>query len=111
MWNGLRLSQAFFFWKVLAEYNAYPLYIAVSGGFWLIAGLFLATTIWLGKSWAWAGTLVGMTVYFTWYWLDRMFFQVPHSNWLFSLVFSILLEGATAIALFGRNTRRFFKKI
>ena len=72
VWNGLRLGETIFFWKTLAKYGAHPLYIAISGAVWIIAGLLLAWGLWLGKAWGWAATLVGTVGYTAWYWFDRL---------------------------------------
>jgi hypothetical protein len=108
VWNGLRLSEAVFFWRVLEGYHASPLYIAISGGFWLVSALTLAFGIWQGKPWAWAGTICSMTGYGIWYWFDRFFLQAPHSNWPFALAFFILLVGTSATIIFRKKTREYF---
>jgi hypothetical protein len=108
-WNGLRLIEAGFFWRGLVEYTASPFYIAISGLFWLLTALILAYGIWLGKPWAWVGTIFGMLIYFIWYWFDRIFMQSPHSNWPYALIFSILLEAITAIIISNSKIREYFK--
>ena len=50
IWNGLRLGETIFFWKTLEQYGAHPLYIAISGGVWLITGLFARPGSLAGKS-------------------------------------------------------------
>ncbi len=107
-WNGLRLSEAFFFWKTLTKFGASPQYIAISGGIWFISGITLATGIWLRKTWAWAGTIGCMAGYSVWYWLDRLFLQVPHSNWLFALTFTVLMLLISVFILFSPKTRSYF---
>lgn len=110
-WNGLRLSEAVFFWRMLEEYHASPLYIAISGGFWLVTALSLACGIWQGKTWAWVETICGMTGYGIWYWFDRFFLQAPHASWPFALAFFILLVGISATIIFRNKTREYFCKI
>jgi len=109
-WNGLRLEQAIFFWKTLQAYGAHPLYIAISGAFWLITGLLLAWGFWLGKAWGWAAVLAGTTAYTAWYWFDRLVLQQPHSNWPFVLVANSLFLLIIFTILFSRRTRLFFKR-
>jgi hypothetical protein len=106
--NGLRLSQAIFFWKILNEYGANPIFIAISGGFWLLAAVFLAIGIWQRKTWAWAGTIGSVAVYGSWYWIDRQVLQAPHANWPFALVFTGLLAGYFALVLLNPKTRGYF---
>jgi len=109
-WNGLRLGEAIFFWKTLAEYGAHPLYIAMSGGVWFIAGLLLAWGLWRGKAWAWLAAIGGAAGYGRWYWFDRLVLQKPHANWPFVLGASVIFLLFILIILFSRNTRRFFQR-
>jgi hypothetical protein len=106
----LRLSTALFFWKALEEYRASPLYIAISGGFWLLAALLLINGIWKGRIWACIGVIVGAIGYGSWYWLDRLVVQIPHANWLFALVLTILFAGFTFLILLRPKTRAYFNK-
>jgi hypothetical protein len=108
--NGLRLGEAIFFWKTLEEYGAHPLYIAISGGMWLIAGLFLVWGLWQGKAWGWVAALSGTVGYTAWYWLDRLFLQKPHANWPFALITNVIFLLLILIILFSRKTRRFFQR-
>ena len=58
-WKGLRLGNVIFFGTTLDKYGARSLYIAISGGFWLIAAIVLSIGIWQRRTWTWAGTFVG----------------------------------------------------
>jgi len=109
-WNGLRLGETIFFWKTLETYGAYPLYIAISGGVWLITGLVLVAGLWLGETWGWAATLGGTIAYTAWYWFDRLIMQKPHANWPFVLIANIVFLLIIFLILFSRGTRRFFKR-
>ena len=110
-WNALRLGQSIFFWKTLANYGAHPVYIAVSGGVWLIAGLVLAWGLWLGKPWAWAASLGGAAGYGCWYWFDRLVLQKPQSsNWPLALAVTVAILLFVLLPLFSRSTRRFFQR-
>jgi hypothetical protein len=110
LWNGLRLSQAIFFWKTLQEYGASPWYIAISGGFWLLAGLALTWGAWIGKPWAWVTFIGGALGYGFWYWIDRLVLQLQHANWPFALAFTVLLACFSAFILFSPKTRAYFYK-
>lgn len=109
-WNGLRIAETLFFWKTLQEYGAPSLYIAISGGVWLVAGLMIGWGLWSGKAWGWAGTLGGLLAYTAWYWFDRLFLQKPHANWPFVLIADIVFLLITFIILFSRTTRLFFER-
>lgn len=109
-WNGLRLGETIFFWKTLEEYGAHPLYIAVSGGVWVVTGLLLVQSLWLGKAWGWAASLGGSVGYLAWYWFDRLVLQKPHANWLFVLIVQIVFSLIIFIILFSRKTKQYFKR-
>ena len=109
-WNGLRLGEAIFFWKTFAGYGAYPLYILLSGGFWLIAGLLLLWGLWQGKTWGWLAAIGCAAGYTIWYWVDRLVLQQPHANWPFALVANIVLLLLFLIPLCLSNTRLFFQR-
>jgi len=106
--KGLRLGEAIFFWKMLKEYGNYPQYIAISGGFWLLAAVFLLRGIWLGKTWSWAGVIISTVVYGVWYWFDRLALQVPHANWPFALAVTVLLAVFFVFILLCPKTRAYF---
>jgi high-affinity Fe2+/Pb2+ permease len=110
IWNGLRLGETIFFWKTLQTYGALPLYIAISGGIWLFAGLLLAWGLWSGKAWGWAAMLLGTVGYASWYWFDRLVLQKPHANWLFVLAANFVLLLIIFVILFSRRTREFYKR-
>jgi hypothetical protein len=109
IWNGLRLVQAVVFWPILTEFHSSPgpLYLAVSGGFWLLAGFSIVVGLWKAKAWAWYLALGGVPSYTCWYWLDRAFLQEPHSNWPFALVLTMIFISLFGI-LFRRNVRRYY---
>jgi hypothetical protein len=112
-WNGLHLGVAISFWNTLRQYNAQPepLYIAVTGGFWLLAGIPLFWGLWRGYSWARNVTLITAAIYMSWYWFDRLAIQpIPHSNWPFVLSVNILILVFTAIVLFNPQSTFFFKQ-
>jgi len=110
VWSGLRLIAAFFFWKTLEEYNAYPLYISVSGGVWFITGLLLAWGIWRGKAWGWVAAIGIVVGYSFWYWFDRLVLQRPHANWLFTPIANIVILFFFLYILFSRKTRCYFHR-
>jgi len=109
-WNGLRLGSAIFFWKTLAEYGAHPLYIAISGGAWLIVGLLLVWGLWWGKTWGWIAAIGSTAGYIAWYWLDRLVLQKPHANWPFALTATVITLLIIFPILFLYRTRLFFQR-
>jgi len=110
-WNGVRLAETIVFWDILGAYQsgAGPLYVAVSGGFWLLVGLPLLWGLWRGKAWGRIAVLSAAGLYTSWYWFDRLALQpVPHTNWPFALFVNILFLIFTATALFNHQSKAFF---
>jgi hypothetical protein len=101
--NGLRLGEAIFSWKVLVKYGAPSIYICLIGGGWLIVGVFLVWSLWREKSWGKPAALVGTGLYTIWYWLDRLLFQKPHSNYLFVAIFDILIITLSFFVFFSSS--------
>jgi hypothetical protein len=106
--NGLRLSEAIYFWKTLQEYRVSPLYIGLSGGFWLIIGITLAWGLCWGKAWARMAATCGMTGYTIWYWFDRLVLENPHANWPFILFTNLILLIILFSILFSRKSNLFY---
>jgi len=112
LWNGLRLVEAILFWKTLAEYHlrAGPAYVALSGGFWLAAGLVLFAALWTGRKWSGSAAIAAVCAYATWFWFDRLVLQVPHANMPFVLATSLLILIVILAALASSRTRRFLRQ-
>jgi len=110
IWNALRLVEAIYSWKTLLEYGAYPFYLALTGGIWLIAGLFLTWGLWRGRRWAWLAATLVTPAYAAWYWLDRLLLQQPHSNWPYALIVTAILLLLVLLVLLSSKTRRFFHR-
>jgi hypothetical protein len=112
VWSGLRLYSAIRWWSTIREFASPPgpLYIAVSGGFWLIASLFLFWGMWQSTAWirfALLGTGAGLTV---WYWGDRLLLQNSSVNWPFALLFTVISLAVLLICTFAPGTITFFSK-
>ncbi len=112
LWSGTRFGAALYFWNVLQEHamRGGPLYLALSGAFWLVGALTVLGGIWGRRRWAWWGALSLGSGYFVWYWLDRLVVQLPRANGMFALVFSLLLLALTLGAAFRPATRSFFRE-
>jgi len=111
-WSGLRLYSAIRWWETLSEFASPPgpWYIAVSGGFWLVASILLFWGMWQASAWiryALLGAGAGFTV---WYWIDRLSFQMASANWLFALLGNILLLIVISVCLFVPSTKTFLSK-
>ncbi len=112
LWSGTRLGAALFYWRVLSEYagRGGPLYLALSAAVWLIGALTALRGIGRRSRRAWIGLVSLFGAYFVWYWLDRLLMQWPRLNWLFVLVFSLLLLWLALGVAFHPATRRFFRE-
>jgi len=110
LWNGFRLTQAIYFSPILNEYRAQPgsLYLAISGGFWFIFGLFIAWGLWWKKTWAWYTSIFSIIGYSIWYWLDRLVLQKPHSNLPFALILTFVFTVLCYGMLLNRKSMRFY---
>jgi len=109
-WSGLRLLSAIQWWGTLLEFASPPgpLYIAISGGLWLIAGIILLWGMWRIKAWirhALLGTGAGFTV---WYWGDRLLIQSAHENWPFATGATILLLIIVIVCIAHPSTKELF---
>jgi hypothetical protein len=93
VWNLLRLWTALTWRARLAEFAPVPgpLYTGLSGGFWVLAGLFVLGSLWKGFPWQRRVLLAGALLYALWYWADRLLFQAARPDWLFNAIVTTLL--------------------
>ena len=110
--NGVRCGAAIGQWSALREFATPPgpLYIALTGLFWGLAGLPVLYGLYLGRPWARGATAAAVTLYAVYYWLDRLLVQsVPsRPNWPFALAITIYVAGLTAEALLLPRNAIFF---
>ncbi|MGE5463836.1 MAG: hypothetical protein ACM3PS_10805 [Syntrophothermus sp.] len=111
-WGMLRLIAALRWWDVLDQFGARlgPLYLAITGAGWAVAGVVLIGSVWAGKRWAFLVIPLSVFLWLAEYWLERIFFQDPRANLPFMIYFSIALSAVTLIIAFNRNTREFLLK-
>jgi hypothetical protein len=109
IFNGIRIGETIFFWKILIEFDGQSLYTLISGVVWLLSGLLLVWGLWTGKSWSWGAALGFFITYPAWYWLDRLLVQTPHTNWPFSLRLTVIFLCLVLPILFSRRTRRYLR--
>jgi hypothetical protein len=107
----LRFARAVALWGFLAELLPIsPLYLALSGLVWGLAGLILTCGLWQGRRWASRATLPAVLAYSLYYWLDRMilFPQGGSLNWPFDTALNIILLIVIAWILSRRNSKVYF---
>jgi len=111
-WSGLRLASAIQWWGTLLEFASPPgpLYIAISGGIWLIVGIGLLWGMWQAKAWIRTALLGAGAGFSVWYWCDRLLLQTLRENWPFALAASVLLLIVLSVCVFVPGTKTFFTK-
>jgi hypothetical protein len=111
-WGLLRLIAALRWWNVLVQFGARisPLYLAITGVGWMVAGAVLIWGVWTGKRWTFAAIPISIFVWLAEYWLERIFFQDPRANLTFMIVITILLSAVTLFITFNRNVKDFLLK-
>ena len=111
-WGLIRLLAALRWWDVLSEFRASlsPLYLSITGAGWAVAGAVLLWSMWIAKPWSRLAIVVSILLWLSEYWLERLFFQQPRPNLLFTLAMSAMLVAVTFASALNRNTKNFFTK-
>jgi len=109
-WNFVRFGGAIYFWFTLKEYELQvsPAYVAATGLIWGLVGLSLFWGLRQGRSWTRVMVLCSAVCYAAWYWIDRLVFQTPQSNWPFALVITTTFLALHLVIIVLPNTRRWF---
>ena len=109
-WSGMRLASAILWWRTLIEFASSPgpLYIAISGGIWLMAGIGLLWGMWQAKAWIRYALLGAGAGFGVWYWCDRLLLQSARENWPFALGATVLLLILVMICVVHPRTKAFF---
>ena len=109
VWGAVRLLAALRWWNVLNEFEARlgPLYLSLTGVAWMAAGGMLVWGLFRGTWWTYRAIPVSIVVWIVQYWIERIFFESPRANLLFTLGISILLFIVTLISAFNRKTKEF----
>lgn len=110
LWNGLRLWGAIRFWDVLNEYGGRSgaLYLALSGGLWLLVSLTLLLILPRPRPLTWRLALGFILAWEAWFWFDRLFLQETHVNNLFILLVNLSWLTITLLILFLPSTRSYY---
>ena len=111
--NAVRFGTAIAWRHTLGTYVGAPevVYVALSGAFWTLAGLYLFWSFWRGGRRVPVVYLATSVVYAAWSWADRLVVQTSlRANWLFALVVTILLLVFVAIVVLDPHNQFFFGK-
>ena len=111
-WGLIRLIATLRWWDVLSEFKASlsPLYLSLTGAGWAVAGVVLLWSMWVAKPWSRLAIVVSILLWLAEYWIERLFFQQPRPNLLFTLAMSALLLAVTFTSALNRSTKNFFTK-
>ena len=111
-WGLLRFLAALRWWDVLTRYQASlsPLYLAITGAGWILAGAMLLWSIWAGQRWAHPAVPISVCLWLVIYWIERLFFQAPRANLPFMIGVTLLILTVTLICTFNRKTKLFLIK-
>jgi hypothetical protein len=88
-----------------------PLYLAVDGLIWGLAGLILALGLRQGKSWSPRAVVVLSLVYTLAFWVDRIWIAEPGSfsvRWPINLFLTIISLGLMMLTLVQKSSQEFF---
>lgn len=101
--NFIRVLAALLFWETLTNIGMSPgpLYIALTGIFWAIAGMALIWSLWIAHPKTKAVTMGFVLLYVIYSWIDRFLFQssIQRENTPFALIASILVVFYTVFTL------------
>ena len=111
-WGLIRLLATLRWWDVLSEFRASlsPLYLSITGAGWAVAGAVLLWSMWIAKPWSRLAIVVSILLWLAEYWIERLFFQQPRPNLLFTLAMSALLLAVAFTSALNQSTKSFFTK-
>ena len=109
-WSFVRLGASISQWEILAEFapKPGPLYIALSGAFWILVSIPTAWALWRRKFWARTAVMLAAPAFAGWYWFDRLVLQNPRPSWPFALSTTILLLLLIIIIIFNQRIILYF---
>ncbi len=110
-------------WNFLAtQPGVSPLYLALSGFIWTLAGIYLLWGLWRAKTWAPRLMQAEALTYALYYWLDLLFLKdhplsesvndlsvVLPINWKFSAVITVVCLGFVLWALGRSRVKTYFR--
>ena len=112
VFNAIRFGTALSQWDLILAFASSPgpLYIALTGLIWALG--WLIAYLGIEFAWKWGGVvfLLLSFLYASYYWLDRLFFQLPaqRSNVIFAFIVTFLFLVSTVIILAFPKSRAYF---
>jgi len=113
IWGAVRLYTAVQTWNVLIEFKSSlsPLYLAVTGAGWGLAGGVLLWSLFTVKTWSRKAISTSAIIWLLEYWLERGFFyRSPNPNLIFAISLSVCFLGVVLAITRHRSTKIFFMR-
>ena len=112
VWGALRFCAALRGWEVLVEFESSlsPLYLAVTGAGWGVAGGVLLWSMFSGKLWMRPVIIASATIWLLQYWIERLFFQSPRANLPFAIAGSILLFSVVLVCSLHKSAKDYLTR-
>ena len=109
VWGLLRLFGALSGWQVLSQFGARlsPLYLSITGAAWAVIEAALFWGIFSRQSCAHPAVPASIVIWLVEYWIERIFFEAPRANLLFTIVLSAFLLVITLTMAANRNIKTF----
>lgn len=108
----LRSVQSVLNWNFLAGIiQISPLYLAISGMVWGLAGLWLAWGLWRGMAWSRWFSMVYFLAYLFYFWLDRILIpgsDLRNNNWMFNIGLQLLCLVLLIWTMNRKKSREYF---
>ena len=112
VWGALRSFAALHWWDILVEFDSSlsPLYLALIGAVWSVAGCVLLWSMFTGRPWAHRAMLISTILWLSEYWLERTFFQSPRVDLPFAFISTVLILSVTLAITLHKGTREYFTR-
>jgi len=112
VWGAVRFLATLHAWDFLLEFESSlsPLYLAVTGAGWSVVGCVLLWSMFINQPWTRQAILIAIVVWLIEYWVERIFFQAPRANLLFSVTGSVFMLGTVLASTLHKSTRDFFTR-
>ncbi|MBT3321549.1 MAG: hypothetical protein HN392_04610 [Anaerolineae bacterium] len=112
LFNATRFGVALAKWQLILEYmpEPGPIYTAATGLLWAFCWLIVYLGIELAWRWSGVAFLLLSFLYASYYWLDRLFFQLfaERSNALFAFIATVLCLSGIIFLLALPQSRAYF---
>jgi hypothetical protein len=112
VWGAIRFTAALRWWDVLYEFDARlsPMYLAISGAAWGVAGGILLWSLARRKAWTRIAAPASVCAWQAQLWLERIFFESRTSNLPFSITVSFLIIVTILVISLRSSTRLYLTR-